>query len=158
MTFDHDLKATVRTISGLPPSRESCFATSPRCWPTPVPSGVRVDELVQALGRQQDRQGSPASRRGALSSGGAVAHQVSAGFVPIRKKGKLPHTTVRIAYSLEYGLDEMEMHADAVLSRRTRHPGRRSHRHRRQPRRGAVKLLRQIDANVVAACFHHRPA
>ena len=51
--------------------------------------------------------------------GGAVAHQVSAGFVPIRKKGKLPHTTVRIAYSLEYGIDEMEMHADAV------HPGER---------------------------------
>src|SRR5205085_651762 len=46
--------------------------------------------------------------------GGAVAHQVSAGFVPIRKKGKLPHTTVRIAYSLEYGVDEMEMHEDAV--------------------------------------------
>ena len=46
--------------------------------------------------------------------GGAVAHQASAGFVPIRKKGKLPHTTVRIAYSLEYGVDEMEMHEDAV--------------------------------------------
>ena len=46
--------------------------------------------------------------------GGAVAHQVSAGFVPIRKKGKLPHTTVRIAYSLEYGLDEMEIHEDAI--------------------------------------------
>ena len=37
--------------------------------------------------------------------GGAVAHQVSAGFVPIRKKGKLPHTRVKIAYSLEYGVD-----------------------------------------------------
>jgi adenine phosphoribosyltransferase len=46
--------------------------------------------------------------------GGAVAHQVSAGFVPIRKKGKLPHKRVSIAYSLEYGLDEMEMHEDAV--------------------------------------------
>ena len=46
--------------------------------------------------------------------GGAIAHQLSAGFVPIRKKGKLPHTTVRVAYSLEYGLDEMEMHRDAV--------------------------------------------
>ena len=46
--------------------------------------------------------------------GGAVAHQVSAGFIPIRKKGKLPHKRVSIAYSLEYGLDEMEMHEDAV--------------------------------------------
>src|SRR5271165_1894306 len=46
--------------------------------------------------------------------GGAVAHQLSAGFVPVRKKGKLPHVTVSIAYSLEYGLDEMEMHEDAI--------------------------------------------
>lgn len=46
--------------------------------------------------------------------GGAIAHQLSAGFVPIRKKGKLPHETVRVAYSLEYGLDEMEMHKDGV--------------------------------------------
>ena len=43
-----------------------------------------------------------------------MAHQLSAGFVPIRKRGKLPHETVRIAYSLEYGLDEMEMHRDAI--------------------------------------------
>jgi adenine phosphoribosyltransferase len=46
--------------------------------------------------------------------GGAVAHQLRAGFVPIRKRGKLPHETVRVAYSLEYGVDEMEMHKDAV--------------------------------------------
>ena len=43
-----------------------------------------------------------------------MAHQLSAGFVPIRKKGKLPHKTVRMAYSLEYGVDEMEMHNDAI--------------------------------------------
>ena len=46
--------------------------------------------------------------------GGAVAHGLAAGFVPIRKRGKLPHETVRVAYSLEYGVDEMEMHTDAI--------------------------------------------
>jgi adenine phosphoribosyltransferase len=47
--------------------------------------------------------------------GGAVAHGLRAGFVPIRKRGKLPHETVRVAYSLEYGVDEMEMHKDAII-------------------------------------------
>ena len=46
--------------------------------------------------------------------GGAVAHHLKCGFIPIRKRGKLPHETVRVAYSLEYGVDEMEMHKDAV--------------------------------------------
>ena len=46
--------------------------------------------------------------------GGALAHQLGAGFVPLRKRGKLPHTTVRVVYSLEYGVDEMEMHTDAI--------------------------------------------
>jgi adenine phosphoribosyltransferase len=46
--------------------------------------------------------------------GGAVAHHLKCGFIPIRKRGKLPHETVRVAYSLEYGVDEMEMHTDAI--------------------------------------------
>jgi adenine phosphoribosyltransferase len=46
--------------------------------------------------------------------GGAVAHHLKCGFIPIRKRGKLPHETVRVAYSLEYGVDEMEMHKDAI--------------------------------------------
>ena len=84
--------------------------------------------------------------------GGAVAHQVSAGFVPIRKKGKLPHTTVRIAYSLEYGIDEMEMHEDAVSK------GERvilvdDLIATGGTAEGAVKLLRQMGAEVLAACF-----
>ena len=84
--------------------------------------------------------------------GGAVADRLRCGFVPIRKKGKLPHTTVRIAYSLEYGIDEMEMHADAI------HPGERvilvdDLIATGGTAEGAVKLLRQIGANVVAACF-----
>jgi adenine phosphoribosyltransferase len=48
--------------------------------------------------------------------GGAVAHVLGAAFVPLRKKGKLPHLTVSIAYSLEYGVDHLEMHRDAVKS------------------------------------------
>lgn len=46
--------------------------------------------------------------------GGAVAHQLSVGFVPVRKKGKLPGSTVEQAYNLEYGEAVMEMHIDAL--------------------------------------------
>jgi adenine phosphoribosyltransferase len=81
-----------------------------------------------------------------------VAHQVSAGFIPIRKKGKLPHKRVSIAYSLEYGLDEMEVHEDAVTK------GERvilvdDLIATGGTAEGAVKLMRQLGANVLAACF-----
>jgi len=84
--------------------------------------------------------------------GGALAHQLSAGFVPIRKKGKLPHDTIRVAYSLEYGVDEMEMHRDAVR------PGQRvlltdDLIATGGTAEGAVKLLRELGAEIVAACF-----
>ena len=84
--------------------------------------------------------------------GSVLAYELNVGFVPIRKKGKLPHTTVRIAYSLEYGLDEMEMHVDAIQ------PGERvilvdDLIATGGTAEGAVKLLRQIGANVLAACF-----
>jgi adenine phosphoribosyltransferase len=46
--------------------------------------------------------------------GGALARELGAGFVPARKPGKLPHDTVSAEYALEYGLDELEMHADAL--------------------------------------------
>ncbi len=45
--------------------------------------------------------------------GGALAHALKAGFVPARKRGKLPHETVSAEYMLEYGVDALEMHADA---------------------------------------------
>jgi adenine phosphoribosyltransferase len=84
--------------------------------------------------------------------GGAAAHQLSAGFVPIRKKGKLPHTTVSIAYSLEYGVDEMEVHEDAVAK------GERVILVDDLIATGgtaeaATKLLQRLGAEVVAAVF-----
>jgi adenine phosphoribosyltransferase len=84
--------------------------------------------------------------------GGAVAHRLGAGFVPVRKKGKLPHETVRVAYALEYGTDEIEVHRDAVA------PGERVLLVDDLIATGgtavaALELLRSIGAHVVAAAF-----
>jgi adenine phosphoribosyltransferase len=46
--------------------------------------------------------------------GGAIAHQLGKGFVPVRKAGKLPHKTVQHEYTLEYGKDKIEVHEDAI--------------------------------------------
>ena len=46
--------------------------------------------------------------------GGALAYKLNAGFVPFRKKGKLPHKTYKATYSLEYGEDTLEIHQDAI--------------------------------------------
>ena len=110
-----------------------------------------VDELVQPYAGVRIDKVAGIEARGFIL-GGAVAHQVSAGFIPIRKKGKLPHKRVSIAYSLEYGLDEMEMHEDAVAS------GERvivvdDLIATGGTAEGAVKLLRQMGAQVLAACF-----
>lgn len=110
-----------------------------------------IDELVQPYAGLKIDKIAGMEARGFIL-GGAVAHQLSAGFVPIRKKGKLPHETVRIAYSLEYGVDEMEIHMDAVK------PGEKvilvdDLIATGGTAVGAVQLLRQIGADVVSACF-----
>ncbi len=46
--------------------------------------------------------------------GAILAHQLHVGFVPVRKKGKLPHKTISESYSLEYGQDTLEIHEDAI--------------------------------------------
>ncbi|PSJ58146.1 adenine phosphoribosyltransferase [Pseudaminobacter soli (ex Li et al. 2025)] len=110
-----------------------------------------IDELVHPYAGTKVEKIAGIEARGFIL-GGAIAHQLSAGFVPIRKKGKLPHDTVRIAYSLEYGLDEMEMHKDAVV------PGEKVILVDDLIATGgtaeaAAKLLRQMGADIVAACF-----
>ena len=110
-----------------------------------------VDALVQPYAGTKIDKIAGMEARGFIL-GGAVAHQLSSGFVPIRKKGKLPHDTVRIAYSLEYGVDEMEMHRDAVQ------PGEKvilvdDLIATGGTAEGAVKLLTQMGADILAACF-----
>jgi adenine phosphoribosyltransferase len=77
--------------------------------------GAVVDQLAQPWAHEGVDRVAGIEARGFIL-GGAVAYRLGAGFVPIRKKGKLPHATVRVAYSLEYGLDEMEMHRDAIVA------------------------------------------
>ena len=110
-----------------------------------------VDELVHPYAGGKVDKVAGVEARGFII-GGAMAHQLSSGFVPIRKKGKLPHDTVRIAYSLEYGVDEMEMHRDAIV------PGEKVILVDDLIATGgtaeaAVKLLQQMGADIVSACF-----
>jgi len=83
---------------------------------------------------------------------GAVAYKLGIGFIPIRKKGKLPWTTTSAAYQLEYGESVVEMHVDAV------HAGEKVALIDDVLATGgtaaaAIKLLRQSGAEVVCAQF-----
>lgn len=79
------------------------------------PRGFRlaVDQLLSPFVGQRIDLVTGLEARGFIL-GGAVAHQLSKGFVPIRKKGKLPAATLEQAYELEYGQATVEIHDDAV--------------------------------------------
>jgi len=86
--------------------------------------------------------------------GAALAQMLRIGFVPIRKKGKLPYTTISEKYSLEYGIDEVEVHIDAFSSVENARvliiddliaTGGTAH--------AATTLVNQTGAKCVEACF-----
>jgi adenine phosphoribosyltransferase len=150
MTIEQDLRDTIRTIPDYP-TAGIMFRDITTLLGNPQAFRLAIDALVKPwVGAKLDKVAGMEARGFIL--GGAVAHQLSAGFVPIRKKGKLPFTTVSIAYSLEYGVDEMEMHTDAIVK------GERvilvdDLIATGGTAEGAVKLLQQMGAEVVAACF-----
>jgi len=89
--------------------------------------------------------------RGFIFAAG-VAQILGAGFVPVRKKGKLPWTTHQMAYSLEYGEDVVEIHADAVK------PGEKILLVDDLLATGgtaaaSIKLLKALDADIVGVSF-----
>lgn len=84
--------------------------------------------------------------------GGAIAEKLGIGFVPVRKKGKLPHHTISQTYELEYGTDELEIHKDSVNS------GQRILLIDDLIATGgtveaAAKLITTLGGNIVAASF-----
>jgi adenine phosphoribosyltransferase len=145
-----DLKASVRSIPDYP-KPGIVFRDITTLLGDARAFRRAVDELVHPYAGGRIDKVAGIEARGFIL-GGAIAHQLSAGFVPIRKKGKLPHETVRIAYSLEYGVDEMEIHTDAIGQ------GERVILIDDLIATGgtaiaATNLLRQIGADIVAACF-----
>lgn len=84
--------------------------------------------------------------------GGALAQSLGAGFIPIRKRGRLPRAHLRARYALEYGSDEIEVHRDAL------HPGERVLLADDLLATGgtaaaAVQLLRELGAGILGAAF-----
>ena len=150
ITVKDSLRAAIRTIPDYP-KPGILFRDITTLLGNPQAFRRAIDELVHPYAGTKIDKIAGIEARGFIL-GGAMAHQLSAGFIPIRKKGKLPHAKVSIAYSLEYGIDEMEMHEDAVTK------GERvilvdDLIATGGTAEGAIKLLQKIGANVVAACF-----
>ncbi|MBU6319081.1 MAG: adenine phosphoribosyltransferase [Alphaproteobacteria bacterium] len=145
-----DLKDTIRTIPDYPKPGIQ-FRDVTTLMGNPRAFRQAVDELVQPFAGAKVDKVAGIEARGFIL-GGAVAHQLSAGFVPLRKKGKLPHAVITESYELEYGADAMEMHQDALV------PGERVLLVDDLIATGgtaiaAVKLLRKAGAKIVGAAF-----
>ena len=108
-----DLKAAIRTIPDYP-KPGIMFRDITTLLADARAFRRAVDELLQPMAGMKLDKVAGIEARGFIL-GGAVAHQLGAGFIPLRKKGKLPHKTRAVEYALEYGTDAMEMHMDAIV-------------------------------------------
>lgn len=147
MSFDP--KSYIRTVADWPEAGVQ-FRDITTLLEHPSGFAQTIDALVEPyLNRNIDRVIGIDARGFIL--GGAMAYQLDAGFVPVRKKGKLPYESISVAYQLEYGQAEVEMHIDAVQ------PGQRVLLVDDLVATGgtmlaAYHLLQQLGAEVVAAC------
>ena len=107
-----DLKALIRTIPGYP-KPGILFRDITTLLADPGGFRRAVDLCAGRYARDRIDKVAGIEARGFIL-GGAIAHRLGAGFVPIRKKGKLPHVVVGHDYQLEYGSDRVEMHLDAI--------------------------------------------
>jgi adenine phosphoribosyltransferase len=150
LTADIDLKDLVRTIPDYP-KPGIMFRDITTLLGHANGFRATVERLVAPFTNRRVEAVAGIEARGFIL-GGAVADRLRCGFVPIRKKGKLPAKAIGEEYSLEYGIDIIEIHEDALASR--------------EPvllvddliatggtAEAAVKLLKEIGADVVAAVF-----
>ncbi len=107
-----DLKSVIRTIPDYPKSG-IMFRDVTTLIGDARAFRVAVDQMVQPWAGAKIDMVAGTEARGFIL-GGAVAHQLSVGFTPVRKKGKLPYRTIAEDYELEYGTDTIEIHVDAI--------------------------------------------
>ena len=140
----------IRTVTDFP-GKGVEFRDITTLLADPVGFRKAVDELVQLFaGVNIDKIAGIESRGFIL--GGAVAHQLSTGFIPLRKPGKLPYTTIGQDYQMESGAGRLEMHIDAIkegdfvlLVDDLIATGGTAE--------AAVKLIQSVGAKILAACF-----
>jgi adenine phosphoribosyltransferase len=150
LTADIDLKDLVRTIPDYPKPGIMFRDITTLLGHA---NGLRacIERLVAPFTNRRIESVAGIEARGFIL-GGAVADRLRSGFVPIRKKGKLPAKAIGQEYELEYGIDIIEIHEDALK------PG--------EPvllvddliatggtAEAAVKLLRKLNAEVIGAAF-----
>ncbi|MGE9268575.1 MAG: adenine phosphoribosyltransferase [Verrucomicrobiales bacterium] len=149
MTAD-DLKNAIRDVPDFPkPGIVFKDITPVLGDPELFQASIRL--LAETAGETKIDKVVGIDARGFIFAAG-VAQFLGAGFVPVRKKGKLPWTTHEMAYSLEYGEDCVEIHADAIK------PGERVLLIDDLLATGgtasaALKLLKALDADLVSASF-----
>jgi len=106
------IKSRIRTIPHYP-KQGIMFRDITTLLKDPVGLRLTIDEIVKRYKRHKVSKVAGIESRGFII-GAPVAYLLGVGFVPIRKKGKLPDETIGHDYELEYGADRIEIHTDAI--------------------------------------------
>lgn len=112
MPKSHNVRDYIRTIVDFP-HEGIMFRDVTTLFADPRGFRMAIDQMLHPYAGERIDKVVGLEARGFIL-GGAIAHQLSVGFVPIRKKGKLPGATISQDYTLEYGQAIMEVHDDAI--------------------------------------------
>ncbi|MDC0584121.1 adenine phosphoribosyltransferase [Bacteroidales bacterium] len=113
MTTIEDVKNAIRNIPDFPKPGILFKDITPIIHDGALFSFV-IDSLYEKYKEQDFTKIAAIESRGFIF-GAALAHRLNIGFIPVRKKGKLPYKTISVSYDLEYGTDCLEMHEDALI-------------------------------------------